>query len=168
MSLTEKYNPFFPGSSRFTRSPLDFEDSFETEKLIKEIKNLFKSEYLNNNYFSSLDSSTGVSFLNAYLNENEVFIEVSVPGFSKEDIDVRYSKDILSISANKKPNQQNKDSKKFICKEFTNKGFNRRLRFRPGFIDPSSIKADLVDGILKIRINMAKSKQEEPVTIKIN
>ena len=82
-------------------------------------------------------------------------IELAVPGLKKEDFKINIDKNVLSISAEKK-NENNQEGKKFSKREFSYTSFVRSFTL-PDTIDHSKIDAAYVDGILKLTV----AKKEE-------
>ncbi len=80
-------------------------------------------------------------------NKKEVVLEFNLPGFKREDIKVKSSKNSISISAKKK------DSKKVQKKDFfhSEKSF-RSFNYKTSVpnIDPNNLKVKFNKGVLKI------------------
>lgn len=85
-------------------------------------------------------------------------IEADIPGIDKKDISVEYSDDYLTISAEKKSEEENHE-KNFIKKErFYGK---MQRKFYVGNIDEKEIKAEFKDGVLKITIPKENKEKEK-------
>jgi HSP20 family protein len=89
--------------------------------------------------------------------ENAFMIELSVPGYQKEEISINLEQQILRISAEAK--QKEVDDDKYLRREFSLNGLNRSFNL-PKNIDTEKISADFRDGILKITL---PRKQEDVV-----
>ncbi|MBP3920313.1 MAG: Hsp20/alpha crystallin family protein [Bacilli bacterium] len=83
-----------------------------------------------------------------YEKENKIFVEVDMPGFTKEDIKLEVNKGYLTITAEK--NQEEND-KQYICRERTFYGKYQRS-FYLGDIEEENIEAKFNNGILTIEI----------------
>ncbi len=85
-------------------------------------------------------------------------IELAAPGLKKEDFKISLEKNVLSISAEKK-NENNDESKKFSKREFNYASFTRSFNL-PETIDQNKIDAAYTDGVLKLTIT---KKEEEKI-----
>ena len=86
-----------------------------------------------------------------YLEGNNMVVSVDVPGFKKEDIKLSIRRNILSINAEKKENNDLKDE--IICKQRPNiidKKIRLPLRIKEGEEKVDSAK--YADGVLTIKI----------------
>jgi HSP20 family protein len=79
--------------------------------------------------------------------EKEYVIYAELPGFKKEDIQIHYENERLSISVNKEENvDETKDN--YIHRERYSSNFERSIYIKD--INPKNLKAKLNDGILEI------------------
>ncbi len=83
-------------------------------------------------------------------------LELDMPGFTKEDINIEYNKGTLTISAEKKESKEEKDDKKYIRRERFYGKVSRS--FYLGEIEEENIKAEFKDGTLKV---VAPKKNED-------
>ena len=99
--------------------------------------------------------------------ENDKFrIELALPGYSKEQINMNFHEDILTVIANVEDNSQ--QGKKFITREFGLKNFSKRFTI-PHTLDTDSINAEFANGILSITIlKKEEAKVKQPVEVQIN
>ncbi len=74
-------------------------------------------------------------------------VEVDVPGYSKEDIDIDVDKGYLTIAANKSV-ENDDENKNYIRKERVYGSVKRQ--FYVGDIDENAVKASFNDGVLKV------------------
>ncbi|HET8864291.1 MAG TPA: Hsp20/alpha crystallin family protein [Gracilimonas sp.] len=96
--------------------------------------------------------------------ENEFEVSVALPGMKKEDINVDLENGRLSISGERKfENEEN--GKNFHRVESSFGSFNRSFQL-PDTIDEDSIEAKYNNGVLNITI--AKSEEKVKKQIKIN
>lgn len=99
--------------------------------------------------------------VNVKENDKSYSMDVFVPGFQKQDINIEVEKDIIKISANIE--EKNED---YNRKEFSRKSFMRSFTI-PEDADMENVSADLKDGILNIIINK-KSEQDIKTLKKID
>jgi len=87
--------------------------------------------------------------------ENEFHIELAVPGLKKDDLKISLEKNVLSVSAEKKAEDE-VEGKKFSKREYNYTSFVRSFTL-PESVDHSKIEAEYTDGILKLTV----SKRED-------
>lgn len=87
---------------------------------------------------------------NIYDNENSFVIEMSAPGFNKEDFKINIEQQTLNISAETKQENEVQDEK-FLRREFSKNNVSRSF-ILPKTVDLDSISADYTNGILKITL----------------
>ena len=84
-----------------------------------------------------------------YEKDGAYHIEADIPGFKKEDISVECEDGYITISAEKKEENEEKDEDKKYLKRERFYGKTTR-KFYVGDIDTNDIKAEFKDGILNI------------------
>lgn len=89
-----------------------------------------------------------------YEKENKYFIEMDIPGYNKEDINVECEDGYLTITASKE-NVVDEEEKNYIRKERSYGKYQRQ--FYIGNVDEENIKAEFDKGILKVIV----PRQEE-------
>ena len=99
-----------------------------------------------------------------YEKDNKLFIEVDMPGFNKEDINIEINKGTLNIKAEKKYEEKT-DDKKYLCRERKYYGTYQRS-FYLGDVEEENIEATFNNGILNISIPK-KQEQNNNRTIEI-
>jgi HSP20 family protein len=120
------------------------------------IRNLSTIDELFDSYLNELGKSDPEEF--AFVAEDGSFVwEFKLPGYSKEDIEISFFDDYLTISSN----TEKKDDRKFAArKKFSMKKACPNYKFK---IDET--KAELKDGILKITIPPKEKKEEIIISI---
>ena len=105
------------------------------------------NEILKPDWFGGLETvNTNLPSVNIKENETNFELELSVPGWLKDDIKIELEKDVLSVSAEVKTEEVKKDEK-YTRKEFVLKSFRRAFTL-PNTIDAESIKANYENGVL--------------------
>lgn len=122
----------------FERTFTSLVDDFFTE-----IPGLLKTEVAKPNI-------KGHAPVNITEHENEYQIEVVAPGYDKSDFKIKVEDNILTISAEKKAEEQ-KESGKSIRKEFQLRSFKRTFTI-DNKIDSEKINARFVNGILIVTL----------------
>ena len=95
--------------------------------------------------------------------ENQFIIDVEVPGINKEDIEVNFDNDMLTISGERSFNKE-EDGKQYHRVESHYGTFNRSFRL-PDNVDSESIKATYNNGILNITVDKSEEKLKKQIEI---
>lgn len=122
----------------------------------------FFNSYLNDNLFNNFIEGD-LPATNVSENEKAFNIELSVPGFNKEDIKIEIEKNILKISAQSEMNKEEKDeNQRILRQEFRKSSFSRSFTI-PENIDTENISATQQDGILEITLPKMNKVLEDKV-----
>jgi HSP20 family protein len=102
--------------------------------------------------------------LEMYEKPDKLIVRLEVPGLKKEDIDISFAGDTLTISGERKIESEAKDKDYYQC-EFSYGKFSRSLTI------PSAVKVDKVEatyekGILEIVLPKAEEAKPKKVEIK--
>lgn len=116
---------------------------------------MLPSEVFFNNFLDSMDNDKKMQ-CDIYENDNNINIEMDIPGFNKEDINIEINKGNLVVTAEK--NEEENEDKKYLRRERKFYGKYQRS-FYLGEIDEENIEASFENGILKISI--PKKTEEE-------
>ena len=116
---------------------------------------MLPSEVFFNNFLDSMDNDKKMQ-CNIYEKDNNINIEMDIPGFNKEDINIEINKGNLVVTAEK--NEEENEDKKYLRRERKFYGKYQRS-FYLGEIDEENIEASFENGILKISI--PKKTEEE-------
>lgn len=92
-------------------------------------------------------------------------LEVLLPGFSKDEVNVEIEDETLTISA-KVENSTSSNNDGYTRKEFMKKSFMRSFTI-PENVDVDKISADMKDGILNIVLNKKQVEEKKPNKRKI-
>ncbi len=90
-----------------------------------------------------------------YEDGNEYAIDVELPGIKKEDVNIEYKNEYLTVSVSHK---EEKKDKKYALKERTYMSGSRSYRI--GEVDEKTISANFENGILAIRFPKEQPKVE--------
>jgi HSP20 family protein len=94
-------------------------------------------------------------------NQDEWIVLAEVPGVSKEELKVHFEEGVLTLRGEKK----GESDQDFRLREIETGSFCRGFAF-PSDIDPELIKAELDNGILKVRV--PKPEESKPKKITVN
>ena len=111
--------------------------------------------FLDDMFDNFLESETSKMKCDIYEKDDSYNLELDMPGFTKNDINIEYNKGTLTISAEKKEETEEKDTKKYIRRERFYGKLSRS--FYLGEIEEDQVKAEFKDGTLKV---IAPKKKE--------
>jgi len=86
-------------------------------------------------------------------------MEVAVPGFQKEELEIAVKKDVLSIRAEKRASEKENDSE-FILEEFNFDSFERKFKLAKS-ISREKINAEYEKGILRLTFIEVPAEEEK-------
>lgn len=99
-------------------------------------------------------------------NGDSYTVTAELPGLSKDQVDIKMTKDSLDISGEAKEEKEEKD-KNYLHRERSYTSFRRRIVF-PEEVIPEKAEADMKKGILTLKVPKREpTPQEKPVKIKI-
>jgi len=87
--------------------------------------------------------------IDVYQESNNFVVEVELPGFKRDEINVSFNNDLLTIKAEHKE-EVNKDDKKHVYRSRSYSSYMKQIRFSN--IDHNSIDASFTDGVLKVKM----------------
>lgn len=98
---------------------------------------------------------------NVYSDEERYVIEMAVPGYSREDLNVKIDGDALYISNKKEMEGENKELKKL----FTEFNYNKfeRVWTLPDTCDKENISAEYEAGILRVSVPIMLRKNSKKI-----
>ncbi len=118
-------------------------------------------------FFNLVPVKTNTPTINVIEEKDHYRLEVAAPGLDKEDFKIDLHNDVLTISAEKKQENEEKD-KKYLRREFNYCSFKRSFAL-PDFVETNKIEAKHKNGILNVIIPKKEdAKEKEPRTIKIS
>jgi len=134
-----------------------FAEELEVEKLLKQFKNPFiSSEFLS-------EKKNNSNFLEK---EDRFILEMLIPGFNKEDIEISLDDFKITVKTKKEEENEIEQNSDYTLKEFEINSFERTYSL-PKNSDLENIESKYKNGILKIEILKIKKKNKKEKTIKI-
>lgn len=134
-----------------------FAEELEVEKLLKQFKNPFISgEFLS-------EKNNKSNFLEK---EDRFILEMLIPGFNKEDIEISLDDFKITVKTKKEEENEIEQNSDYTLKEFEINSFERTYSL-PKNSDLENIESKYKNGILKIEILKIKKKNKKEKTIKI-
>ncbi|MGB2696510.1 MAG: Hsp20/alpha crystallin family protein [Candidatus Zixiibacteriota bacterium] len=108
-----------------------------------------------------LDSDVWNPKVDLFENAEEWVVLAEVPGVSKKDLRINFENGVLTLKGERKDDSD----QDFKLRKTKSGSFCRGFTF-PLDIDPELIKAELKDGVLKVRV--PKPEESRPKEIKVN
>lgn len=106
-------------------------------------------------------TNTTLPSVNIKQNANEFTVEVAAPGFDKGDFKLEVDHDLLTISSEKKVENETKEGEQFTKREFSYQSFSRSFTL-PNTADGERIEANYDNGILRITIPKKEEAKPKP------
>lgn len=125
---------------------------------------LFKDLFDGDSFFGKRESAIMKTDIKE--KDNEYVIEMDLPGYEKENINVTLKDGYLEVSAEVKKEENSDEKEKFVHKE-RYFGHCERSFYVGDQITEEDIKAEFKNGILKISIPKKEAKEELPETKRI-
>lgn len=119
------------------------------------------NDFFDNNWMEKANATAPA--INVVESDKYYKVEVAVPGMTKEDFNIHLGdENELVISMEKKVENEDKDNKKYLRREFSYTKFQQSL-YLPDNVDKEKITANVANGVLTIEL--PKYSQEEKAKI---
>lgn len=116
-------------------------------------------DWSNRNYSNT---NTTLPAVNIKEDEDGFEVEMSAPGLDKKDFKVELNNNVLTISSEKKTENETKEGEQFTRREFSYQSFSRSFTL-PETVESEKIKAKYENGILKLNIPKKEEAKPKPV-----
>lgn len=119
------------------------------------------NDFFDNNWMEKANATAPA--INVVESDKDYKVEVAVPGMTKEDFNIHLGdENELVISMEKKVENEDKENKKYLRREFSYTKFQQSL-YLPDNVDKEKITAKVANGVLTIEL--PKYSQEEKAKI---
>lgn len=119
------------------------------------------NDFFDNNWMEKANATAPA--INVVESDKDYKVEVAVPGMTKEDFNIHLGdENELVISMEKKVENEDKENKKYLRREFSYTKF-QQLLYLPDNVDKEKITANVANGVLTIEL--PKYSQEEKAKI---
>lgn len=127
---------------------------------------LFSEEMFDDSSKSGLTPSAWRPMTDIHETKEAYIFKSELPGFKKEDIKVEFSGDTLTISGERKKEEEAKDEN---CHRLERSyGVFERSFTIPKYVDAKKIEASLKDGVLILSIPKVEEAQTKAIPISVN
>ncbi len=118
-------------------------------------------EFFKPDWFGGMNTlTTNVPAVNIKEGEKDFSLELSIPGFKKEDFNIEVDNDVLTISSEVKAEKETKEEN-YTRREFRVSSFKRAFTL-PETVDAENINASYEDGILKLTLPKKEEALPKP------
>ncbi|MBP9019800.1 MAG: Hsp20/alpha crystallin family protein [Rikenellaceae bacterium] len=107
-------------------------------------------------------TNTTLPAVNIMEDDNSYQVEMAAPSLNKDDFKIELNNDVLTISSEKKTENETKEGQRYTRKEFSYQSFSRSFTL-PDSVDSDKIKAKYENGILKVTIPKREDAKPRPV-----
>ena len=119
------------------------------------------NDFFDNNWMEKANATAPA--INVVESDKDYKVEVAVPGMTKEDFNIHLGdENELVISMEKKVENEDKENKKYLRREFSYTKFQQSL-YLPDNVDKEKITANVANGVLTIEL--PKYSQEDKAKI---
>lgn len=119
------------------------------------------NDFFDNNWMEKANATAPA--INVVESDKDYKVEVAVPGMTKEDFNIHLGdENELVISMEKKVENEDKENKKYLRREFSYTKLQQSL-YLPDNVDKEKITANVANGVLTIEL--PKYSQEEKAKI---
>lgn len=119
------------------------------------------NDFFDNNWMEKANATAPA--INVVESDKDYKVEVAVPGMTKEDFNIHLGdENELVISMEKEVENEDKENKKYLRREFSYTKFQQSL-YLPDNVDKEKITANVANGVLTIEL--PKYSQEEKAKI---
>jgi len=98
-------------------------------------------------------------------NEKSYNLSVELPGYRKDDVEIKIDNNLLSISAVEEEKKEEKEQPKYVIKERNSKSFTRTFVL-PREVDKENIEAAFENGLLSLSIPKVPKAVPKKISIK--
>ena len=115
------------------------------------------------------DTDTTIPAVNIKETPESYEVEVAAPGMTKDDFKVELDGNSLTISSEKRSENQQKDEERYFRREFSYESFQRTFTLQKDVVDIDKIEAKYEHGLLRLLIpKKEEAKQNPPRLINIS
>ncbi|MDD4144002.1 MAG: Hsp20/alpha crystallin family protein [Prolixibacteraceae bacterium] len=135
-----------------------------TRNLVDELMNSFITNNYDENHNEDCNPAT-----NVFENEKEYRLEILLPGFNKEDVQLNVHENLLTVKVDlKEENEDNENGYVYRQLQFGKYNFEKKFRV-PKTVEADKIVAHFNNGILELTLpKKEEAIEKSPVEIKIS
>ena len=104
--------------------------------------------------------------LDVYEDKDTITVKAELPGMKKEEIEVSFTGDALTISGERKQEQENKSGEMYRSERYFGR-FQRSVTL-PQPVDPNKIQASYKEGILTVTCHKSEEAKRKQVGVHVS
>jgi HSP20 family protein len=136
----------------------------EVGRFRNEMDRLFDDFFARSPLGRSFDGSDWTPAVDMSESENQIVVNVEVPGMDGKDIDISLSGRLLTIKGERKQEREEKeDNYHFVERKYGT--FSRSFEL-PGDVEADKVKATYKDGVLKLTLPKTKEQSVKKIEVK--
>jgi HSP20 family protein len=129
------------------------------DRMQDEMNELINRNFGRGDWSRALGTVAGA--MNIHETDKEYEIELQVPGYTEEDIQIEMTEDTLTVTGTKKHEDSQKEGKNLVRREWQHSEFSRSIRFATPIAE-EKVEANLANGTLTVT-----APKVEPVKPKV-
>jgi HSP20 family protein len=106
----------------------------------------------------------GAGAANLYETDEQFVLELEVPGFTKEDVEVTVERGVLTVSGSHEEQRSEDEGAKYYVRERSVERFSRGFRL-PESVSSEGVVAELESGVLTVRLPKAAEAKPHRVEV---
>jgi HSP20 family protein len=131
---------------------------------VRDLEPFFKDEFFNDRWLDAPSGRTWYPVVDLEEKDNEVVLNVELPGMTKEDIDLSVENNVLTLKGEKKVDRKEGEKESGFYRSERYFGSFERSFTLPAGVQADKAKATFQDGVLRL----ALPKKEEAKSRKIS
>lgn len=137
-----KRNEIFPGFSLF--------DDF------------FSRDFLNWGMNNNSSTNTTIPLVNIKETTDNFEVEMAAPGMNKEDFKIELDGNVLTITSERKDENEVKEGDRYTRREFSYQSFQRSFQLSKEVVDAEKIEAKYENGVLRLLVPKKEEARPRP------
>lgn len=135
------------------------------ERFTRDFENFFGMPRRRGEFGSMTSWKTGMPSVDIEDRGKDFLLNVDMPGFKKEDMDIEVKSDYVVVKAEKRESKEEEDKKRnYIRKERVSEAYYRRIRL-PREVNSNEAKASLNDGLLQLTLPKKEPVERKKLSI---
>ncbi len=132
---------------------------------MRDLEPFFKDEFFNDRWFDSPTTRNWYPVIDLEEKANEVFINVELPGMTKDDIEISVENNVLTLKGHKKSERSEGDKEKGFYRSERYFGEFERSFTLPASVQTDKTKASFDNGVLKLALPKKEEAKSKKITI---
>jgi HSP20 family protein len=123
---------------------------------------LFARDLWNFGLTNNSSTNTTIPAVNIKETNDNFEVEMAAPGMTRDDFRVELDGNMLSISSEKKNENEEKEGERYTRREFSYQSFQRTFQLPKDVVDSDKIQARYENGVLHLLIPKKETAKQKP------